>query len=433
MGFPDRIERTVEVAHPPAKVWAALTTAEGLGAWFGNEATIDLRPGGSARMTWTNGFAVDMRVERVEEPTVFGFTWQIYGLPEDDPRRTYVEFTLEPVGSGTRLTVVESGFAQLPSDAYAAAYDGNTKGWASELASWSATSMRPDVEAIAEQVFTALADPTRRAILAALAADGPATATDLAGRLPISRQAIAKHLALLAEAGLVTAEPGERRRVRYRLRSAPMQAAQQFLAALARDWDRSLEALTTHLDRSARAGRDPVGGGLSNHARSPNHRCPGGRNRSEHGGWHDGCRGGRDARDRGRGVGRRDPADGRDGHGPRHRTRFLRVVRGAVGVDDGGDDAARRGSGGGQACSCQRSAARRAAVRRVVPRRLGPRRPRGRTWSTGRTGRSRPARWWSRPASTSSRRSSSTSDGAAGAASAPVSSSGSAASGPASA
>ena len=134
MGFPDRIQRTVEVAHPPARVWAALTTAEGLGAWFGNEATIDLRPGGSARMTWTNGFAVDMRVERVDEPTVFGFTWQIYGLPEDDPRRTYVEFTLEPVGSGTRLTVVESGFAQLPPDAYAAAYDGNTKGWASELA-----------------------------------------------------------------------------------------------------------------------------------------------------------------------------------------------------------------------------------------------------------------------------------------------------------
>jgi DNA-binding transcriptional ArsR family regulator len=112
--------------------------------------------------------------------------------------------------------------------------------------------MRPDLESIAEQVFAALADPTRRAILAALAADGPATATDLAGHLPITRQAIAKHLALLAEAGLVTAEPGERRRVRYRLRSAPMQAAQQFLAALARDWDRPLEALTTHLDRSAR-------------------------------------------------------------------------------------------------------------------------------------------------------------------------------------
>jgi DNA-binding transcriptional ArsR family regulator len=107
-----------------------------------------------------------------------------------------------------------------------------------------------DAEAIAEQVFLALADPTRRAILAALAAGGPATATSLAARLPITRQAIAKHLARLAAAGLVTAEPGERRRVRYRLRPAPMQVAQQFLAALARDWDSALAALASHLDRS---------------------------------------------------------------------------------------------------------------------------------------------------------------------------------------
>ena len=110
----------------------------------------------------------------------------------------------------------------------------------------------PDVEAVAEQVFAALADPTRRAILGALAAGGPATATDLAGRLPITRQAIAKHLTLLTEAGLVLAEPGERRRVRYRLRSAPMQVAQQFLAALARDWDGPLGALKEHLDQQAR-------------------------------------------------------------------------------------------------------------------------------------------------------------------------------------
>ena len=109
----------------------------------------------------------------------------------------------------------------------------------------------PEAEAIAEQVFVALADPSRRAILAALASGGPATATDLAG-LPITRQAIAKHLALLAEAGLVMAEPGERRRVRYRLRSAPMQVAQQFLAALARDWDGPLDALKDHLEQQVR-------------------------------------------------------------------------------------------------------------------------------------------------------------------------------------
>jgi uncharacterized protein YndB with AHSA1/START domain len=133
VAFPDRIERTVEIAHPPARVWAALTTAEGLASWFGQQATIDLRPGGSAQMTWTSGGRADMRIERVEEPVVFGFTWHIYGLPDDDPRRTYVEFTLEPVGAGTRLRVIESGFAQLSDDAHDKAYEGNTQGWASEL------------------------------------------------------------------------------------------------------------------------------------------------------------------------------------------------------------------------------------------------------------------------------------------------------------
>ena len=81
MPFPDRIERAVEIAHPPAKVWAALTTAEGLSAWFGQEAGINLRPGGSAWMKWDSGHTADMRVERVEEPTVFGFTWGIRAAP----------------------------------------------------------------------------------------------------------------------------------------------------------------------------------------------------------------------------------------------------------------------------------------------------------------------------------------------------------------
>src|SRR5262250_2232033 len=133
MGFPDRIERTMELAHPPAEVWAALTTAEGLASWFGDEAGIDLRPGGAAWMRWASGYRVEMRVERVEEPTVFGFTWQLEELPEDDPRRTYVEFTLEPTGAGTRLTVVETGFAQLPAGVDRKVYDGHTEGWALEL------------------------------------------------------------------------------------------------------------------------------------------------------------------------------------------------------------------------------------------------------------------------------------------------------------
>ncbi|WP_030455167.1 ArsR/SmtB family transcription factor [Herbidospora cretacea] len=103
-------------------------------------------------------------------------------------------------------------------------------------------------ETVAEAVFTALADPNRRAILAALAERGPATATDLATWLPITRQGIAKHLALLADAGLVVAEPGERRRVRYRVQTEPMRVAQRFLAVLARDWDGPLAALRAHLE-----------------------------------------------------------------------------------------------------------------------------------------------------------------------------------------
>ena len=134
MGFPDRIDRRVELPHPPAKVWAALTTSEGLSAWFGEEATIDLRPGGVAEMTFRSGVTVDMRVERVEEPTVFSFTWRLPDLPEDDPRRTYVEFTLEAVSAGTVLRVVETGFAQLPDASRRKTYDNHAEGWASELA-----------------------------------------------------------------------------------------------------------------------------------------------------------------------------------------------------------------------------------------------------------------------------------------------------------
>jgi uncharacterized protein YndB with AHSA1/START domain len=62
MGFPDRIERTMDIGHPPGKVWAALTTAEGLSSWFGDEATMDLRAGGSAQMSFTGGPTVDLRV-----------------------------------------------------------------------------------------------------------------------------------------------------------------------------------------------------------------------------------------------------------------------------------------------------------------------------------------------------------------------------------
>jgi uncharacterized protein YndB with AHSA1/START domain len=134
MTFPDRIARTIELAHPPERVWAALTTAEGLGTWFGNRAEVDLRVGGQATLTWDSGDSATLTIQRVEPPRVFAYTWPVHGLPEGDPRRTYVEFTLAPTAGGTTLTVVESGFAQVPdADEHKKAYEGNTEGWAHEL------------------------------------------------------------------------------------------------------------------------------------------------------------------------------------------------------------------------------------------------------------------------------------------------------------
>jgi uncharacterized protein YndB with AHSA1/START domain len=70
--FPDRIERTVQLAHPPHRVRAALTTAEGLGTWFDNRAEIDLRVDGPARLTWDGGDTATLTIERIEPPSAFG-------------------------------------------------------------------------------------------------------------------------------------------------------------------------------------------------------------------------------------------------------------------------------------------------------------------------------------------------------------------------
>ncbi|MCU1587569.1 MAG: transcriptional regulator [Frankiales bacterium] len=107
--------------------------------------------------------------------------------------------------------------------------------------------MRPDPEAVAASVFAALADTNRRGILAGLAEHGPSTATDVGGWLEISRQGVTKHLALLADAGLVTSGAGAGRRVLYRHRTEPLRVAQSYLAVLAADWDESLDRLRSFL------------------------------------------------------------------------------------------------------------------------------------------------------------------------------------------
>ena len=93
-----------------------------------------------------------------------------------------------------------------------------------------------------DAILAAMANPTRRLLLTALGATGQATATELARGLPISRQAAAKHLAVLADAGLVSrSRPG--RDVRLRVDAAGLAATAEWLAALAADWDVRLAAI----------------------------------------------------------------------------------------------------------------------------------------------------------------------------------------------
>jgi DNA-binding transcriptional ArsR family regulator len=98
----------------------------------------------------------------------------------------------------------------------------------------------------ADTVFDALADSTRRQVLALVGEYGSASATELARDLPVSRQAVQKHLVSLAGAGLV-ASSREGREVRYRVTPAPMSDAMEWMAVVGGQWDERLAALRRHL------------------------------------------------------------------------------------------------------------------------------------------------------------------------------------------
>lgn len=101
----------------------------------------------------------------------------------------------------------------------------------------------------ARQVFAALADPTRGAVLRVVGQRGPITATAIAADLPVTRQAVVKHLAALEAAGLVEATR-HGREVRFAIRPAALDTAQRWMAGVGRAWERRLAALE---ERSRRA------------------------------------------------------------------------------------------------------------------------------------------------------------------------------------
>lgn len=109
------------------------------------------------------------------------------------------------------------------------------------------------------RVFDALADPNRRYVVQALAERGAATATELAGELNVSRQAVAKHFAALSDAGLVESRR-EGRETLYELTPEPLANALDWMADVGGRWDRRLDALRRHLGSTGGSRSGPGGG-----------------------------------------------------------------------------------------------------------------------------------------------------------------------------
>ncbi|WP_019172102.1 SRPBCC family protein [Pseudaminobacter salicylatoxidans] len=137
----DRIEKSVELNAPVARVWRALTDHKEFGTWFRVKLEGPFVPGAVSRghITYPGYEHVvwEARVRQMDEPRCFSFTWHPYAVdPEVDysgETPTLVEFRLEPTAGGTRLTVMESGFDKIPAHRRPEALRMNDGGWEEQM------------------------------------------------------------------------------------------------------------------------------------------------------------------------------------------------------------------------------------------------------------------------------------------------------------
>ena len=133
----DRIEKQIDLAVPPARVWRALTDYREFGQWFRVNLEGPFVAGQKTRGHITypgyEHLVMEVAVHEIEPQRLFSFYWHPYAI---DPKADYskepptlVEFTLEPIAGGTRLIVSESGFDALPPGRRDEAYRMNSGGW----------------------------------------------------------------------------------------------------------------------------------------------------------------------------------------------------------------------------------------------------------------------------------------------------------------
>ena len=127
------VTRTVHIQATRPAVWAALTEAELISEWFGDETELDLRVGGRGLLKWDSWGAFRLVIEEIDEPRSLAYRWA--RDPDTDPGpgvSTLVRFTLEERAGGVDLTVLETGWESLEGDVKAA-MKGNDEGWLEEL------------------------------------------------------------------------------------------------------------------------------------------------------------------------------------------------------------------------------------------------------------------------------------------------------------
>jgi uncharacterized protein YndB with AHSA1/START domain len=137
----DRIERRIELKASVSRVWRALTDYREFGSWFGVSLEAPFVAGQKARgrithpgyehLTW------EVDVKKMETERLLAFTWHPYAvdpkLDYSDEIPTLVEFKLEATAGGTLLTLVESGFDQVPASRRLEAFRMNEGGWTAQI------------------------------------------------------------------------------------------------------------------------------------------------------------------------------------------------------------------------------------------------------------------------------------------------------------
>jgi len=135
------IEKQITIAAPISRVWQALTDHNQFGEWFRVKLDGPFVPGkpSTGFITWPGYEHLKWSavIQKIEPERYFSLTWHPYSI---DPDRDYsaeiptlVEFTLEPSSDGTVLTIVESGFENIPADRRAEAFLRNDNGWAQQM------------------------------------------------------------------------------------------------------------------------------------------------------------------------------------------------------------------------------------------------------------------------------------------------------------